>query len=335
MAQKKGQVIVIKRITVVAGGHHGGSWKVALADFMTAMMAFFLVMWLIGQSEETKKAIADHFSTPSVIEYDFQNFGVELSLEKLFLDLVNEPLKAFQSFLEPSDKTPNLLDMGSSKVVAAFMADKLSDVAKNVEISADGFEFDIPDVMLFERGTSNPNKQFIKVLDRIKAVTQGLEEADLKIVSNLYVQSVPEETEIAAKKVASERLDLVKTKIQSSQEHTTVAIVGSISVRQKTGEVDPNKLIGFVRFSIKQKEVRSDGKKVRKLEILLGDAKVEGRMYDKYVETYGKKVPVDNAQYGQLPKKATTQIKKDASFVNPLDKELNEMKPDPNTETTE
>ncbi|MCX7977737.1 MAG: chemotaxis protein MotB, partial [Bdellovibrionaceae bacterium] len=99
MPEKKGTT-VIKKITVVAGGGHGGSWKVALADFMTAMMAFFLVMWLLGQSEETKKAVSDYFSTPSIIEYNFQNFGAELTLEKLFLDLLNEPLKAIQSFME-------------------------------------------------------------------------------------------------------------------------------------------------------------------------------------------------------------------------------------------
>ncbi|MCC5758135.1 motility protein MotB, partial [Klebsiella pneumoniae] len=40
--------MVIKKITVVNGGHHGGAWKVAFADFMTAMMAFFLVMWLLA-----------------------------------------------------------------------------------------------------------------------------------------------------------------------------------------------------------------------------------------------------------------------------------------------
>ena len=73
-AEKKGATIVIKKYYVSAGGH-GGSWKVALADFMTAMMAFFLVMWLLNQTEQTKKAVSDYFSTPSVIEYNFQNFG--------------------------------------------------------------------------------------------------------------------------------------------------------------------------------------------------------------------------------------------------------------------
>ena len=134
MAKEK-QMIVIKKITVVAGGHHGGAWKVAFADFMTAMMAFFLVMWLLGQSAGTKKAGSDYFSTLSIIEYNFQNFGAEITLEKLFLDILNEPMKAFQQFLAPADKTPNLMDMGSAKVVAAFMADKLSDVAKNIEVT--------------------------------------------------------------------------------------------------------------------------------------------------------------------------------------------------------
>ena len=59
-----------------------------------------------------------------MIEYNFQNFGAVITLEKLFLDLLNEPMKAFQSFLEPADKTPNLLDSGSQQVVVAFMADK-------------------------------------------------------------------------------------------------------------------------------------------------------------------------------------------------------------------
>ena len=59
----KGNVIVIKRKTVVAGGHHGGAWKVAYADFVTAMMAFFLLMWLLSVTdEETRLGLADYFS---------------------------------------------------------------------------------------------------------------------------------------------------------------------------------------------------------------------------------------------------------------------------------
>src|SRR4029077_794126 len=62
--------IIIKRIKRGGGaGHHGGAWKVAYADFVTAMMAFFLLMWLINTtSPEQKRGIADYFAPASVSE---------------------------------------------------------------------------------------------------------------------------------------------------------------------------------------------------------------------------------------------------------------------------
>ena len=57
--------IVIKRKKVVAGGAHGGAWKIAYADFVTAMMAFFLLMWLLGSTAKGDLAgIADYFQNP-------------------------------------------------------------------------------------------------------------------------------------------------------------------------------------------------------------------------------------------------------------------------------
>jgi chemotaxis protein MotB len=57
--------IIIKRVKKVEGGHHGGAWKIAYADFVTAMMAFFLLMWLIGSTAEgDRKGIAEYFQTP-------------------------------------------------------------------------------------------------------------------------------------------------------------------------------------------------------------------------------------------------------------------------------
>ncbi len=61
--------IIIKRVKKVAGGHHGGAWKVAYADFVTAMMAFFLLLWLLNAtSEAQKQGIADYFDPVSVSE---------------------------------------------------------------------------------------------------------------------------------------------------------------------------------------------------------------------------------------------------------------------------
>lgn len=50
------------------GGHHGGAWKVAYADFVTAMMALFIVLWIVGQSKSVKDAVAAYFKDPTVFQ---------------------------------------------------------------------------------------------------------------------------------------------------------------------------------------------------------------------------------------------------------------------------
>jgi chemotaxis protein MotB len=61
-------IIIVKKKKGGHGGHHGGAWKVAFADFMTAMMAFFLVMWLVGQSKPIKAAVAGYFRDPGAFD---------------------------------------------------------------------------------------------------------------------------------------------------------------------------------------------------------------------------------------------------------------------------
>jgi chemotaxis protein MotB len=68
---KRLQPIIIKRIKRTAVNRHAGSWKIAYADFVTAMMAFFLLMWLMGTtSEGDRKGIADFFSTPLKVSFN-------------------------------------------------------------------------------------------------------------------------------------------------------------------------------------------------------------------------------------------------------------------------
>ena len=67
--QQQPPIILIKRRKKAGGGHHGGSWKVAYADFVTAMMAFFLVMWLAATMPQEKLGgIADYFKNPSAVQ---------------------------------------------------------------------------------------------------------------------------------------------------------------------------------------------------------------------------------------------------------------------------
>jgi chemotaxis protein MotB len=57
-------IVVVKKAVHARHAHHGGAWKVAYADFVTAMMAFFLVMWIVGQSPQTRESIAGYFRDP-------------------------------------------------------------------------------------------------------------------------------------------------------------------------------------------------------------------------------------------------------------------------------
>lgn len=77
MASSDEASIIIKKIKKVSGGHHGGAWKVAYADFVTAMMAFFLLLWLLSStSESQKEGIAEYF-TPTVGLRDQAGIGFE------------------------------------------------------------------------------------------------------------------------------------------------------------------------------------------------------------------------------------------------------------------
>lgn len=78
--------IVIKKVKKVAGGHHGGAWKVAYADFVTAMMAFFLLLWLLNvTTAEQKRGIADYFA-PSAASRSESGAGMILGGRTMITD---------------------------------------------------------------------------------------------------------------------------------------------------------------------------------------------------------------------------------------------------------
>jgi chemotaxis protein MotB len=73
---KKGGAVIVRKEEVVEGGHHGGAWKVAYADFVTAMMAFFLLMWLLNATtEDQRKGLADYFSPNNLLSHASSGTG--------------------------------------------------------------------------------------------------------------------------------------------------------------------------------------------------------------------------------------------------------------------
>jgi chemotaxis protein MotB len=200
-------------------------------------------------------------------------------------------------------------------VVTAYLADQMNDYSKNVQVSPDGFDFDIPDTVLFERGAATPLNTFVDVMDKIKGITTGLQDSEIKVTSGLFVQAVPGSNAVLANKVSSERLDLVKNKIQAGLEYNTVTLKSYSSVKEKRGEVDPQKLIGFIRISIKQKDVTSTGKKPRKLETVFGDPNVSMSVYDNFV-----KQATERRAQEKPPQKKFGKVEK---IKNPVSEEMN------------
>ena len=64
MPEATESIIIIKKKKAVHGGHHGGAWKVAYADFVTAMMSLFIVLWLISSNDAVKQSVAAYFKDP-------------------------------------------------------------------------------------------------------------------------------------------------------------------------------------------------------------------------------------------------------------------------------
>jgi len=96
------QPIIVKRVKKIAAGHHGGAWKIAFADFAVAMMAFFLVMWLMSSTTpEQKKAISGYFQDP---------IGFSESASPYVIDLGGTPTPAPDKTLNSDIAEPALIE---------------------------------------------------------------------------------------------------------------------------------------------------------------------------------------------------------------------------------
>ncbi|QYU69068.1 OmpA family protein [Leptolyngbya sp. 15MV] len=131
--------IIVKKVTVVqGGGHHGGAWKVAYADFVTAMMAFFLLLWLLGATtEDQRKGLADYF-TPTLVKTREQSAGATGLLGGSSLtDVDNYPHRMGQTgnrtITVPRDATggpKESIGAGGAQRVRARAEEKVADNAR-------------------------------------------------------------------------------------------------------------------------------------------------------------------------------------------------------------
>jgi len=133
------QAIIVKRIKKVSGGHHGGAWKVAYADFVTAMMAFFLLLWLLSATTTAQKMGLAEYFTPTIGIKDSMGIGIKGGLKsseagKSKNDLVEVGLVVGQVKQGDTVGTPNNIDGESDpEAEASGNGEKTLDNAEDAE----------------------------------------------------------------------------------------------------------------------------------------------------------------------------------------------------------
>lgn len=164
---------IVKKV-VQHGGHHGGAWKVAYADFVTAMMALFIVLWILGQSDQVKQNIARYFQNPGV----FKEGGTSiLTGEKS--SPINNPMDDFDpmksnitqknALLQKLREEQVLREAGRRLMGQVRSMPKLKDLAEQIQIkmTADGLRIELTDRSnseFFELGNATPKQTTVDLL---------------------------------------------------------------------------------------------------------------------------------------------------------------------------
>ena len=161
MADDKKPVIIVKKIVGGHGGAHGGAWKVAYADFVTAMMAFFLVLWLLGSDEEVKSSVAEYFNNPaSALRPDLANDKqVPLGDRTGLGDSINRGLdgQVSEDLVKRAERRRNE-EQGKSAELDAMAKGLLDENLPPKEIQLGVLKFSVPESALFETGTDQIRK---------------------------------------------------------------------------------------------------------------------------------------------------------------------------------
>ena len=194
---EKQPIIIIKRKKVVKGDeHHGGAWKVAYADFVTAMMAFFLLMWLLNATtEEQRKGIADYFNPTIPISRISGGGSDALNGSSIFTEDTYAKIGTGASRTETVDFAREGRDNASPEAVAdnlQSLKEALSQQSQRlsehllIKMSPEGIVLEIADsetTPLFTIGRSEPSE----TLDTLMKVVAGIFDDfgnDIKIVGH-------------------------------------------------------------------------------------------------------------------------------------------------------
>lgn len=173
------------------GGHHGGAWKVAYADFVTAMMAFFMVLWLLNTSDATRVAVATYFRHPGVFKSGGTGFLDREGMIELRdrLQQVERAAQGQPATSLPSDSTSAPEQRAIERSMLTESARQLQEMIEgspelkdfqgqlNISFTEEGLRIQIEDSgmqSLFELGSTEPKEHSKQLLSAIARVLNGL-----------------------------------------------------------------------------------------------------------------------------------------------------------------
>jgi chemotaxis protein MotB len=171
------------------GGHHGGAWKVAYADFVTAMMALFMVLWILSQGPEVKQAIASYFNDPRGLPIPMVNRS---SMDNIGIGImdhmpVSQPLgggrgsgERFNEPLNPMNKEIQKLEEAGEKLVQEMMKQEtLAGLTESISVeqTGEGLRIELIDKVegtFFDIGSAQPREALRTALREINEVLRPL-----------------------------------------------------------------------------------------------------------------------------------------------------------------
>ena len=257
MADNRAIIVIKKKIN--KGGHapHGGAWKVAYADFVTAMMAFFLVMWLMGTDEITKARIAQYFNHPNT-PFDPDD---DPNANTVPRPGIRDSLLAGMDGSIPDDQVPNPVRaetfLDRNRKIGERVRLEMEGEAFNIEVEIEYLKFSLPEAALFIPGTSQLRPDAQDRLNKLGDLFKNYK-------GNLTIEDYTNEIKLDGSQ---------KTSIYVASMLKAVAVMNYLVEKNYTAEDRVRPVVGQSKPSETQTTEPENSRQLRRIEFTLNKPK--------------------------------------------------------------
>lgn len=286
MSDSNEQPIVVKRIKKGGGGAHGGAWKIAYADFVTAMMAFFLLMWLIGSTAKGDlEGIAEYFSTPLKVALQGGSGSGDASsvIKGGGQDLTRTAGQVKRGVVEAAKRTLSLQALTGEQLKAAEDAEKakLSELKAKIEemveadpqlrqyksqllldLTSEGLRVQIVDAQnrpMFDLSSAELKPYAREILGSIGAALNGVEQ---RISLSGHTDSTPYASgdrgfsnwELSANRANASRRALIAGGMDETKVLRVVGLASTVMLDKQSPDSPVNRRISIIVMNKKTEE---------------------------------------------------------------------------------